>query len=136
MNMASMTEVKCTCGKLFEARTADVKRGWGKFCSKSCKAIKQTKDTGIAGPDYKAADRSVHQMKSGSYVKSQFSGKMRGGPRGVITNVHYDEWDEEVIEGDVVWSAKHRAYITLEDHNGSLDDDHPFDSDAAGFNNT
>lgn len=42
--MPSMTKVKChnkKCGKEFEARTADVKRGWGKFCSKSCKAKKQ-----------------------------------------------------------------------------------------------
>ena len=40
--MASMTTVKCgKCKKEFQARTADVKRGWGKFCSKSCKAKKQ-----------------------------------------------------------------------------------------------
>jgi len=42
--MPHMTTVKCRnkkCGKEFEARTADVKRGWGKFCSKSCKAKKQ-----------------------------------------------------------------------------------------------
>lgn len=37
--MPSMTAVKCArCGKKFEARTADVNRGWGKFCSKSCKS--------------------------------------------------------------------------------------------------
>jgi hypothetical protein len=30
------------CGELFEARIADRKRGWARFCSKSCKAIKQT----------------------------------------------------------------------------------------------
>ena len=28
------------------ARTADRKRGWGRFCSKRCKAMKQEKDTG------------------------------------------------------------------------------------------
>ena len=40
--MASMTTVKChQCGNPFQARTADVRRGWGKFCSKSCKAKKQ-----------------------------------------------------------------------------------------------
>jgi len=39
--------VKCkNCGDPFTARTADVKRGWGKFCSKSCKAIKQEQRTG------------------------------------------------------------------------------------------
>ena len=28
------------------ARQADVNRGWGNFCSKSCKAAKQEKQTG------------------------------------------------------------------------------------------
>lgn len=31
-------DVICPCGEKFEAREADIKRGWGKFCSKSCKA--------------------------------------------------------------------------------------------------
>lgn len=45
--MASMTTVKCACCKKeFQARTADVARGWGKFCSKRCKAIKQEARTG------------------------------------------------------------------------------------------
>jgi hypothetical protein len=40
--MAHMTRVKCNrCEVEFSARTADVNRGWGKFCSKSCKAQKQ-----------------------------------------------------------------------------------------------
>lgn len=40
-------EVKCgRCSKPFMARIADRKRGWGKFCSKSCKAVKQEKRTG------------------------------------------------------------------------------------------
>lgn len=39
--------MKCKeCGKKFMARIADRKRGWGKFCSKSCKAKKQEKRTG------------------------------------------------------------------------------------------
>lgn len=47
--MASMTERTCankSCGQRFMARTADVKRGWAKFCCKSCKAIKQEQRTG------------------------------------------------------------------------------------------
>lgn len=43
--------VNCArCGDPFMARVADRKRGWGKFCSKSCKAIRQTQRTGYAGP--------------------------------------------------------------------------------------
>jgi len=34
-------EVKCkNCKTMFTARVADRKRGWGKYCSKSCKAKK------------------------------------------------------------------------------------------------
>ena len=39
-------EVKCECCKEpFFARVADRKRGWARFCSKSCKAIKQEQRT-------------------------------------------------------------------------------------------
>jgi hypothetical protein len=38
--MAMLTST-CRCGATFQAREADVKRGWGKFCSKSCKAREQ-----------------------------------------------------------------------------------------------
>lgn len=42
---------KCkNCGDPFMARSADVNRGWAKFCSKSCKAREQTRRTGYAGP--------------------------------------------------------------------------------------
>lgn len=34
------------CKEPFTARTADRKRGWALFCSKSCKAIKQEQRTG------------------------------------------------------------------------------------------
>jgi hypothetical protein len=40
-------QVKCACCPvIFTARVADRKRGWGKFCSKSCKAKKQEQRTG------------------------------------------------------------------------------------------
>lgn len=43
----SMVECTCkTCKVKFMARSADVKRGWAKFCSKSCKAKKQEARTG------------------------------------------------------------------------------------------
>lgn len=38
----AMVEVSCKCcNQKFMARVADRKRGWGKYCSKSCKAIQQ-----------------------------------------------------------------------------------------------
>ncbi len=42
-----MATYSCKCCKEpFEAREADRKRGWAKFCSKSCKAKKQEARTG------------------------------------------------------------------------------------------
>lgn len=137
--MASMTTVKCAkCKTEFEARTADVKRGWGKFCSKSCKAFKQTSDTGVSGPDYRASKRSVQQMKQGHYAKSKFKGRSRDGDqeRWFPTIITYDVWDEEVERGDVKYSHKHRTWLVRDDGNDPLIDSHPFDSDAAGFRNT
>lgn len=34
------------CGKAFNAKPADIRRGWAKFCSKRCKARKQERRTG------------------------------------------------------------------------------------------
>lgn len=47
MRNAAMVQVNCEgCKASFSARVADRKRGWGRFCSKSCKAVKQEKRTG------------------------------------------------------------------------------------------
>jgi endogenous inhibitor of DNA gyrase (YacG/DUF329 family) len=56
---AATVEVKCQrCGQQFKARVADRARGWGKFCSKSCKAIKQTQRfrSGAASKAWKRHD--------------------------------------------------------------------------------
>jgi hypothetical protein len=45
------------CGKLFTARTADRARGWARFCSKSCKAVKQEART-HQYRDYMQRDRN------------------------------------------------------------------------------
>jgi hypothetical protein len=58
-----MVERKCSwCKGSFMARAADVKRGWGKFCSKSCKASRQEKRTG----QY----RALHQEESGEFTNA------------------------------------------------------------------
>ena len=44
--MAKTVRKVCRCGTVFYPRAADVARGWGKFCSKSCKAKEQEKRTG------------------------------------------------------------------------------------------
>jgi len=68
--MARGAKVECrckNCGGPFTARVADRKRGWAKFCSKSCKAIDQTRRTGRGRPnDYSTPDRDGH---TGNYAR-------------------------------------------------------------------
>ena len=47
MARGAKVTVNCDwCNAPFEARVADRKRGWARFCSKSCKAKSQEKRTG------------------------------------------------------------------------------------------
>jgi len=39
-------ERTCHCGKKFQAKEADVKRGWAKCCSKACAARMREQKTG------------------------------------------------------------------------------------------
>lgn len=41
--MAMMVQQKCWCGKKFEARAIDVRRGWAKSCCKSHAAFARTR---------------------------------------------------------------------------------------------
>ena len=43
--MSTITKACECCGKQMQVRSADVARGWGRFCSKSCKAAKQSSAT-------------------------------------------------------------------------------------------
>jgi hypothetical protein len=71
-----MIEKKCKCCKKpIQVRLSDHRRGWGKYCSKSCKAKKQAQITGIVEPDYRARGRSVNQMKNGRYARSKIGGQ-------------------------------------------------------------
>jgi hypothetical protein len=61
--MASMQEITCKCGCKMKkmVRTADVKRGWGLFFSKSCKAKWQERKTGQY-KDYMARQDRMYEM--------------------------------------------------------------------------
>lgn len=49
--MAETDTFRCRqCHKPFTARVADRKRGWAQFCSKSCKAVNQTRRLGRRRP--------------------------------------------------------------------------------------
>lgn len=40
---SGMVECTCPCGDKFMSRKADLKRGWGRYCSKSCAARYKSK---------------------------------------------------------------------------------------------
>ena len=81
MNMIKMT---CRCGKTYEAREADVKRGWGKSCSKRCAAVKRTR-----------------QERAGNHKLAEASAKYRDRPgdREIGGRI----WDE--CSADQSWDA-------------------------------
>lgn len=42
--MASLITMKCECGTQYQARKADVARGWGRSCSRRCASIKRERE--------------------------------------------------------------------------------------------
>ena len=67
--MATMVNTNCKCcDKVFSVRQADLNRGWGLFCSKSCKATKTNKVMVVTPPT-----RSVQPNKKGLIPQHTFS---------------------------------------------------------------
>ena len=67
-------DVKCKrgCGVVFPARVADVKRGWGTFASKSCKAKYQEKRTG----QYSAHIHEISSRENRLYMLGMIQDKI------------------------------------------------------------
>lgn len=105
--MPNMTTQKCKCCKQsFEARTADVKRGWGIYCSKRCKAIVQEKKNG------------------------QHSAYLNG--RGV-SNLHPERLEDVIKNGDYINCLTGKICDPFDEDEVKYDDDiHPFSPDGHG----
>ena len=65
--MAKMVERTRWCGTKFQAREADVKRGWGKSCCKSHASWRREKAKGPAGLKAKDARRRALCEELGPY---------------------------------------------------------------------
>lgn len=64
-------ECKCNCcQKPFIARVADRKRGWARFCSKSCKAKSQS------FPQVKTVAKASAAKKPPAWIKGVFAGQL------------------------------------------------------------
>jgi len=97
------------CKKEYEAKEADVKRGWGLCCSKSCAAtVREMKKPGY-NPDRVA----FNNIRRENWAADRVTGRTSEGYR-IIGGTAYDEFDEPVYDVD------------------PNDDTHPFDVGDAG----
>jgi len=105
--MRGATQIKSckNCNAPMTVRTADVKRGWGKFCSKSCKATHQSRNRTSKTRAYPRHD-GVSPMK---FKKCQSCG-------APAVNGVYSSFG---LEGGIEWLCA--------DH---MDDTHPFDMEG------
>lgn len=69
--MAKTKEITCACGcgKKKKVRVADIKRGWGRYYSKSCKAVAQTRKLRCVTPNGRGSPfeeyiNSIHPFSS------------------------------------------------------------------------
>lgn len=79
------TQKKCaSCGDQMTVRVADHNRGWGKYCSKSCKAKKQgprmyDRQRGVTARRARADQEQFGGLPSydsrGEYIGFQFTGE-------------------------------------------------------------
>lgn len=70
--MAAMIEKKCErCREPIRVRVADHKRGWGRYCSKSCKAVAQ---------DRHYAQRGDYHSEGMEAIEAGWDGHKNVGP--------------------------------------------------------
>lgn len=109
--MASMTEItcKCGCGRKKMVRTADVKRGWGLYYSKSCKARQQTRRTGVKR-------RGISQERRVQYLREALND-------GRISELYYirvmeSEYPDFMDSDDVHMAAMNDVAFGSSDEHG------------------
>ena len=83
----SKVELICHCGERYFAREADLKRGWGKSCSKSCAATKR--DFGRPNP------KRVDGLKLPNKTKKKPRGFRKNDNRNRLSEFEQQERDHE-----------------------------------------
>ena len=66
----SRVEMICHCGEHYKARTADINRGWGLACSKSCAARRKTH--GFKAAIYATGKQVPNRLKSNKPKKRNY----------------------------------------------------------------
>lgn len=112
--MAKMKLITCSCGcgRQKKVRLSDIKRGWGKYYSKSCKARAQERKTG----QYRAYRQGIgvsHAAKlrgeSENAALYKYAQKVRTID-GVIVNdcdmrITDQEWDDICTSAELGWDG-------------------------------
>lgn len=69
-----MPEISCGwCSKKKKVRSADIKRGWGKYCSKSCKAKDQAKKKGGKSNHRKVSSKKRFDILTEAWAEGRIS---------------------------------------------------------------
>jgi hypothetical protein len=96
VSRGAKVEITCACGTKFMARIADRKRGWGKFCSKSCKASVQESRTGqYRNYRNSGVDRKTYlhyAREHGGLPNFDSNGKYVGFQCGGFSQEDHDIW--------------------------------------------
>lgn len=71
--MSKVTKLCSWCKKPHVVRQADLNRGWGKFCSKKCKAMEQEKRTG-QNASYTRDRNENDDSRIGGFMNSGYFG--------------------------------------------------------------
>jgi hypothetical protein len=95
-----MVDLICWCGKQYQAREADIKRGWGLSCCKSHAAIrrdygrpKATRVDGAKIPRVSKKDRGANRITPDTRTYSTIAGIS-------IDNRKLSKWEREQIQHD------------------------------------
>lgn len=82
-------ERTCQCGRKYTARKADLKRGWGLSCSKTCAAIRRTHRERRGNFNIAAATKKYqpHRLPSQESIHQEAMDAVESGWDG-----HKDQW--------------------------------------------
>lgn len=106
--MKVTSNCKC-CNKQFVTRAADIARGWGLFCSKSCKAVnqEQNKKKLKTIKKFTITTRALDDIEF-TYTRRDLIEKLN-------KNMVY-EWDNSVFENSLQFTNLTKAYNYVLQH--------------------
>jgi len=98
------------CGAAFQAKAADIARGWGRFCSKSCKAKKPKPDNaGMTREAWLIEYTSNGEPKRAVHLHNAIADYRQIDPAAVVTRLDDTPPELPAIDSRALASAR-KAY--------------------------